>query len=367
MHSFFARARFDRCSGSGGHGGGAPTAATGGTEGAAGRPDVINAVPTPVVVIGVPGYRVVDANPAFGAIEPWLAGQDGCLFAMSTGGPFADACRQLVEHAAVNGQAAGCDELADGGGRYWAVRVAPVADTGAGPRSVLLTGWDVTPAVEARGAAEALARAAEDARSGIDHLMRDVNHRVKNSLQLVSSILTLQALTARDAESRHQFQESCGRIGTIAQVHQRLHARGRYDVLAFGQYLRDVGDEITHGMLRSTLGRAVVVHAEDADLSTDSAIPLALIVNELITNALRHAYTDGRPGEVEVRFARLAADGRWRLSVSDRGSGLPPGFDPARVDTLGIKVVRALAAQLRAVLTAEANDPGAVFAIEFAA
>lgn len=276
-----------------------------------------------------------------------------------------DGLRALAREVLRSGRTASLSGLEGEDGGRWDASAVLLNGAGGAPGAVLMTVQDVTETVRAREEAERRAALAEEEQRTLGLLMRDVNHRVKNSLQLVSSLLTLQALSVSDPRTRHQFQESCGRVGTIAQIYQRLHASRRFEALDFGAYLRDLGQETTRLLQRSIVGRAVLVTAEPLDLPTDTAIPLALIVNELINNALAHAYAAGEPGDVEVRFA--PSGDTWRLTVADHGRGLPAGFDATRVETLGIKVVRALVAQIRGRLTVGNNRPGALIDVELPA
>ena len=199
-----------------------------------------------------------------------------------------------------------------------------------------------------------------------DLLLKEVNHRVKNTLQLISSLLTLQALSNKDPDVRAQFQEACGRIGTVAQVHQRLYISDRFRVMAVADYLRDLCGELAASQSAAGQGRRVVVDCDDIELPADSVIPLALIVNELVTNAMKYAYGADEPGDVLVTF-QVLPDGGKRLVVADRGRGLPPTFDVARADSLGMKVVRAFAGQLRGTLRVERPGVGTRFVLDLPA
>lgn len=246
--------------------------------------------------------------------------------------------------------------MADGARRVWDTDAAPLPNADGVVRGILLTVHDVTDKVLARE--EAAAALAEK-----DDLLKEVNHRIKNSLQLVSSLLTLQAFTSKDAEMRRQLQEACGRIGTVAQVHQRLHTAESLRVLSIAPCLRDLCAELGSTTQAARHGHRIVVRADDADLGVDTVIPLALAVNELVSNALKHAYAEGQEGDVEVRF-QVLPDGAKRLTVADHGRGLPDGFAVARADTLGMRVVRAFAGQLKGTLSAEDNAPGTRFVLD---
>ncbi len=197
-----------------------------------------------------------------------------------------------------------------------------------------------------------------------NHHAREVSHRVKNTLQLVSSLLTLQTLSAKDPEMRRAFQEACSRIGTVTQAHQRVHAAARGSLVDFGAYLSDACREMESHFAAGGPERRIAVTVERAMLPVDSVIPLALIVNELVGNAIRYAYAPATPGDIEVSLVPWEEGGGHRLTVADHGRGLPPGFEVARADSLGMKVARAFAGQLKGKLRAEPNAPGVRFVLD---
>ncbi|WP_247886808.1 PAS domain-containing sensor histidine kinase [Azospirillum sp. SYSU D00513] len=240
----------------------------------------------------------------------------------------------------------------------WELEATPLCGTDGEVRGILVS---ARAANDSRLTAEELAATLAER----DKQMREVSHRVKNTLQLVSSLMTLQALTTKDPVMRGAFQEAGGRISTVTQAHQRVHMAEREKEVKvdFGQYLRDLCAEMEAGASMSGPERRIVATADRVSLPPESVIPLALIVNELVNNALKYAYPPGVPGDVEVGLHALP-EGGYRLSVSDHGRGLPPGFDPVRSDTLGMKVIRAFAGQLKGKLRAEDGGPGARFSVD---
>ncbi|MBN2171031.1 MAG: GAF domain-containing protein [Candidatus Krumholzibacteriota bacterium] len=175
-------------------------------------------------------------------------------------------------------------------------------------------------------------------------LLREVHHRVKNNLQVVSSLLALQQRElSRDAD-RLAFAECQGRIRSMALVHEKLHQDGAGGRVDLAEYVRD----LAAGLLRMHGGDAAPVL--DADLAParcdlDTGVPLGLLLNELITNAIRHAFPAGRAGRIRVAFRRLPG-GEAELVVADDGVGLPAGADPAAPATLGLQLVQTLTRQL---------------------
>ncbi|HET6520651.1 MAG TPA: histidine kinase dimerization/phosphoacceptor domain -containing protein [Geminicoccaceae bacterium] len=214
--------------------------------------------------------------------------------------------------------------------------------------------------------------ALEEALGQKDVLLREVDHRVKNSLQLVASLLTIQARDAGDPAVRGQLADAHGRVLAIARIHDRLHRSDRAEAIAFGRYLRELCRDLAASLSQGTGRRRLVVEAAEVDLPTDTVVPLALIVNELVTNAYKYAYPPDAPGGVVlVGLGRVppaggdGGEGRLRLFVADEGIGLPPGFDPDGSAGAGMRLVRGLARQLDGTFRAEPNDPrGTRFVVE---
>ena len=175
-----------------------------------------------------------------------------------------------------------------------------------------------------------------------DVLMQEVHHRVKNSLQLVQTMLQLQARGLGDTDERVRLEEAASRIMTIAAVHRRLH-EGESILQADAQpYLAGLIDDLRSAMIDKADARAIDVDVVPMTLAADLITPLGLITTELVTNALK--YGSGRIG-VQVR---RAAEG-VRLMVEDEGQGFVAEFDPARSRSLGMRLITALARNPEAV------------------
>lgn len=190
-------------------------------------------------------------------------------------------------------------------------------------------------------------------------LLREVNHRVKNSLQLVSSLLTLQTLSLPDERVRVHFQDARSRIEAIARVHNRLYQADQFQTIEFGTYL----NELCEDLARASGGESmcdIVVRSDVIDLPIDHAAPLGLIANELITNAVKHRGDE--PARVTVTFMREGDD--LALTVSDRGPGLPSNFDIRKSRSLGMRLISSLAGQIRASIDIDTTAQGTTFRIE---
>jgi two-component system, chemotaxis family, sensor kinase Cph1 len=196
-----------------------------------------------------------------------------------------------------------------------------------------------------------------------DMLMREVNHRVKNSLHMIASLLSLQGDGIDDPDTRRQFADAHNRVATVAQLHQRLYQTDKLQSVEFDQYLHGMCNDLSNFMLSEGEEYTLEVEADPAEFATDRAIPLALIVNELVTNAYKYAYASGSEGTIQVTFTRQD-DGGYVLVVSDQGAGLKPDFQPSQ-GGLGMTIVTSLCLQLGATLsfgpTSEAG--GARFAV----
>jgi two-component sensor histidine kinase len=180
-------------------------------------------------------------------------------------------------------------------------------------------------------------------------LLREVNHRVANSLQLVASLVHMQANALEDASARNALADTQARINAIMQVHRRLYTSDDVQFVDMDEYLEGlVGD-----LEQSTSACSIRLSAEAVRLATDKAVSLGVVVAELVTNALKYAYPPGQVGEVRIILSR-EAESRLRLVVEDDGRGL--GDAPATQGTgLGQKVVAAMARSLDTQLEL---DPG---------
>ncbi len=190
-------------------------------------------------------------------------------------------------------------------------------------------------------------------------LLKEINHRVKNSLQLVASVLTLQA--ADDPQLGQRLKEASSRIMAIGRAHDRLYRGPQVEKIELADYLSD----ICHDLNEVTPNCEVCLEASGPLLlDTDRAITVALAVTELVSNAAKHAYPASQHGLIWVRLAQVDGD-VVRVSVRDEGVGLPPDFGIAKKVGLGMRLVNALTKQMRAQLRIEPCRPGTEFVLEF--
>jgi two-component sensor histidine kinase len=186
-------------------------------------------------------------------------------------------------------------------------------------------------------------------------LLMEIHHRVKNNLQVMASLLHLQGAYVEGAAARAALEESEARIRCMALIHEKLYSSKDLASIEFGGYLRDLVASLIESHRPITTRVVIDVAADPVRLETDRAIPCGLVLNELISNSLKHGYPDGRAGRVRVAMTGDAATG-IRLTVRDDGVGWPAQFDPSRSASMGLKLVYILAKQLRGDLTFHCHD-----------
>lgn len=196
-------------------------------------------------------------------------------------------------------------------------------------------------------------------------LLKEVHHRVKNNLQIISSLLTLQADQVTGPGALEVLRESRNRVRSMAQIHETLYRSEDLSRADFAAYIESLGSQLFRSYAVDP-GR-VRWHAEVAPVSLDldRAIPCGLILNELISNALKHAFPEGRSGEIVVRLY-ASSEGMYTLVVSDNGVGLPDERGPGLTGSLGLQLVATLARQLRGRLDVE-RQGGTTFRLTFPA
>ena len=183
-------------------------------------------------------------------------------------------------------------------------------------------------------------------------LAQEFEHRLINGLQVISSLLSLQSRAAKSPEAADQLTIAATRVAALGRVHRRLHLLDHQDHVEFKPYLEHLCEDLSRLLCERSGECAILVECDDTEIPTTFAIPLGFIVNELITNSVKYA-----KGDIVVRF-EMKAPGCHSLSVSDRGPGLPAGFDPDGSTGLGMKIVGALVKQIGGELDISTGDNG---------
>ena len=180
-------------------------------------------------------------------------------------------------------------------------------------------------------------------------LLREIHHRVKNNMQILSSLIRLQSRRADTQQLKNILRESEARIRSMALIHEKLYQSDSLSRITMKGYL----GTLTGELLRLHSGRdrpaTVDIHAEQVQLGLDTAMPCGLIINELASNSLKYAFPEGRAGKILISLAQIS-EGAYRLIVWDNGVGIPPEFNIAESKSLGLRLVRMLVDQLNGTL-----------------
>ena len=192
-------------------------------------------------------------------------------------------------------------------------------------------------------------------------LLKEIHHRVKNNLQIISSLISLQASHVKDEESKVLFEESRSRIRALALVHERLYWSESLASIDFTEYLKGVIQDLTHGRENGEI--SIDLDAEHISLDVDRAIPCGLIVNELCTNALKHAFVERTGGAVVVSLHH-GPNNQVILGVRDNGVGLPADLDVFRETSMGMTLVTSLVDQIGGSLSVN-RIGGTAFEVSF--
>jgi two-component sensor histidine kinase len=192
-------------------------------------------------------------------------------------------------------------------------------------------------------------------------LLREVNHRVANSLQLISSMIALQARRLEDGAARDLLRRAAERVDAVALIHRRLYTSNDVEFVEMDQYLEGLVAEFRRALETDTGQDRIELRTEPVRVETDKAVSIGLIVNELVTNALKYAYPVQTPGPVRIRLSRTGTG--LQLAVEDDGVGFKPSEKPARGSGVGGMIVAAMAETLKATITHDAAWPGTRFTL----
>jgi len=200
-----------------------------------------------------------------------------------------------------------------------------------------------------------LRRVARETLAHKEDLIKEINHRVSNSLQVVSNLLLLQARGSGQVARRY-LDAAAGRISAVAYIHRRLYQVDRGGRIDFKLYLDELCGDIQRSVTADECHHDFVVDADSAEMSAQRATALGLILNELVTNAIKHGFPAGVAGRIVIGFH--AREGQHVLTVADDGCGLPVSVDPQRSKGLGMRIIQALTMQLSGTLAFHHGDGG---------
>jgi two-component sensor histidine kinase/CheY-like chemotaxis protein len=194
-------------------------------------------------------------------------------------------------------------------------------------------------------------------------LLREIHHRVKNNLQIIATLFNLQAGRIPDPSARGLLVESQNRVKSMALIHEKLYRSRDLARIDFGAYIRNLTAHLVRSYAVSPAALKLEVDAEQVSLGVDTAIPCGLIINELVCNALKHAFPGDRPGAIHIDLHK-AEGHHYVLTVRDDGIGFPKDLDFRNTESLGLQIVTALTKQLDGSIELS-NGAGTAFTITF--
>lgn len=197
-------------------------------------------------------------------------------------------------------------------------------------------------------------------------LLNEVHHRVKNNLQVISSLLRLESGRSGQPESKEMLKGMQSRIQSMALLHETLYRSGTFASVDLGSYIKQLATQSFRTMNMHTGAVRLEFDLVSVTVGLDQATPCGLLVNELVSNALKHGFPDAHGGEVRVTLSRVGTGNEVRLCVSDTGIGLPADFAQKSQRSLGLQLVSSLATQLGGVLdTGPEPEKGTIFSVTF--
>lgn len=191
-------------------------------------------------------------------------------------------------------------------------------------------------------------------------LLRELTHRTKNHLSMIIALLRLKGARQTDPAAKQDFERAIERVHTIAFLHEHLYRKDMFDRINVGSYVEDICTNLEESILAESK-ISLIREIEAAELNIDQAVPLGLIVNEVVTNAAKHAFPPGQEGRILIRFRKR--DNQCTLTISDNGRGLAA---PSKTQGIGTKLLRALAQQMGARLRV-VNRKGLIYSFVFRA
>jgi PAS domain S-box-containing protein len=194
-------------------------------------------------------------------------------------------------------------------------------------------------------------------------LIREIHHRVKNNLQIIYGLLYMTTRRTEDPETAGILTDMMMKIKTMAQIHTRLYESKQFDKINMAGQIQDQMSDLSRIYASSGLEIACIVEAEDIFLSVDQAIPCALLINEVLSNAFKHAFPGRKNGTISISFHQT--NGNIHIRIEDNGCGIPKDVDMYQTASLGMKLIRSLVTQLEGTLAIESSDRGSSITIDF--
>ena len=197
-----------------------------------------------------------------------------------------------------------------------------------------------------------------------DIFLREVHHRIKNNMAVISSLLNLQSRYIKDEQYKEMFKESVARLKTMSLIHDKLYRSEDLSKVKFSEYISDMVDKMYRSYDLSS--RKITLTKDIEKITTlriDDATPCGLIINELVSNSLKHAFPEGQEGEIKVTL-RSNKEGEVEMTVGDNGIGMPKDLDLENSESMGLTLVNALTGQLQAKIELN-REKGTEYKISF--
>jgi len=195
-------------------------------------------------------------------------------------------------------------------------------------------------------------------------LLKEIHHRVKNNLQTVSSLLSLQSRSIEDTKMKGLIKSSQNRVISMAMVHEMLYMRDDLSKIEYESYVQELADYLVRSLKGTDNHVKLNIDIHDIKLGIDTAIPLGLLINEAITNALKYGIKDDAEGEIDIALKK-GEDSNYVLNIGDNGVGFPETINYKNTKSLGLKLIHNLARQLKGSISRDQTKKGTYYVLKF--
>jgi PAS domain S-box-containing protein len=240
-------------------------------------------------------------------------------------------------------------------GGYFIVTASPIKDKNGNVLGSIHIAHDITKRKE-------MERKLEKTLKEKDILMKEIYHRTKNNLMIISSLLNIQSSYITDKQARDIFKESQSRAQSMALIHEKLYRSEDLKHLDFKEFIETLSNDLYHTYTIDKNRIRLVLDIEKVKLDFEITIPLGLILNELLTNSLKHAFPNGLKGDIKIELHKI--NGKYKLSVDDNGVGFPKNRDYHETKSLGMLIINSLTEQIDGEIKLD-RSKGTKFTITF--
>ena len=227
---------------------------------------------------------------------------------------------------------------AEGEWRWISSMLTPIFDEGETLKKFVIVDTDISPNKE-------LEEKLKSSLSEKEILLKEIHHRVKNNLQVIISLLNLQAGYLHDEETLRAMQEGQNRVRSMALVHEKFYQLDGISEIDFGEYVEKLCQYIFQTYPETAYKVSLDIESEDVKFDLDTAMPCGLLINEIVSNSLKYAFPNGQEGQVTIRLKSLP-ENKIRISVKDNGIGISEEYELQNPSTLGLQLIGALTSQL---------------------